>query len=218
MHHLSRIELEQRAEQLLAMLRRDRHDFDTEDEHRPGHRHDQAVEPVEARDHPRVLARLLVGELHLHQVSLHIRRRLHRAPPKSAKHTTSSCYGMQCSIPPLLTHVADTAPHASLQKALPPTPTVHRFITHAEGVAPASTSTGVPPPSLRSHWLTVPLGNSHRLPSVQLAVPQQKTGAAAASHFCMRQASPGMQSHAPVQAAPTPFRSPLPPSSAMPMS
>src|SRR3569623_1479739 len=96
---------------------------------------------------------------------------------------------MQCSIPPAaFTQKTERAPHASLQIAFPPTPTVHEVLVHAVGVAPASTSTGVPPPSARSHWLTVPSGNWHTLASVQVAVPQQKTGACAASQVFMRQA------------------------------
>jgi hypothetical protein len=58
---------------------------------------------------------------------------------------------MQCSIPPVFTHVAEEAPHVSLQKALPPSPRTHSVLVQALGVAPASTSTGVPPASAREH-------------------------------------------------------------------
>lgn len=116
---------------------------------------------------------------------------------------------MQCPIPPVAdaTQVAERAPHVSLQKVLPPSPGVHCSMRQAMGVAPASTSTGVPPPSERSHCETVPLGNSHTLPSVQVAVPQQKTGTLSAAHIFMRQASPGEQSHADEHGSPTPMRS-----------
>ena len=81
---------------------------------------------------------------------------------------------MQCSIPPAdWTQVAERDPHASLQNASPPTPSVQSCIRQAAGVAPASTSTGVPPPSARSHWLTVPSENSQTLALVQAGVPQQ---------------------------------------------
>ena len=116
---------------------------------------------------------------------------------------------MQCSIPPVpFTQVAEEAPHTSLQKALPPSPTTQAVLRQAMGVAPASTSTGDPPPSEAVlHCATVPSENSHRLPSVQAGVPQQKTGTDSAMHWPMRQASPGVQSHAVAQEAPTPTRS-----------
>ena len=39
---------------------------------------------------------------------------------------------MQCSIPPVLTHVAAGSPHASLQKAFPPTPEDIEFWRNAK--------------------------------------------------------------------------------------
>ena len=130
---------------------------------------------VEAADHPGAFARLLVGELHLHQVRLHIRRRFHRRPSEFASHT--SCYGMQCSIPlPVLTQVAELAPQASLQKSVSAEPDAARGAgaggRRGPGVDVDRRHAGVGAVALADPAVGVLADAS--VP-VQLAAPQQKT-------------------------------------------
>jgi hypothetical protein len=76
---------------------------------------------------------------------------------------------MQCGDPPPTTQLARMEPHTMLQKRSPPAPgmqgSVAQMPAAASGVRPASRGA--------AHWLTRPVGVSHKFAPVHAVVPQQ---------------------------------------------